>query len=215
MEIKYDNGFNKIIQEHETDLHDYYSKIFIKNDRTVKQEYYLNKKLKKQSIFTNEYESRESLIEKYCSLGIITQIGERAFIDGFKHEKFFIFDELGKQVEITNYIYDEGNNCICKSHTNDFIEETPVWEDTRKYYVDKSIRTQGDLFECHFDETGKLIPIEIDIEELELGDHAGTWIDNNEAGIEDLVKIFGMTRKLAAFYVSSEIFPWETLSGTK
>lgn len=76
---------------------------------------------------------------------------------------------------------------------------------TTKCYYDESIRPGGTLFASYYDDDGKLIPIIIDVEELGLGDHDGTWIYDNEDGIKELIKIFKMPKALAEFYVSSDI----------
>lgn len=209
MEIKYDDWFGFFVEEHEIESMEAYSKIYLENEDIVKREYYLDKELKKQEYFTTELEDRDTLIQKYNSSGIITHIGERAYIEQFIHEKLFIFDEAGQMVDIVNFVYDSERNLIVSSHTLDFEEEIPVWDDTRKYYVDENIRPGDDLFDCHFQESGELIPIMLDIEELDLGEHDGIWVYNNEEGILDLMKYFSMSRSLAEFYVSTEIFPWK------
>jgi hypothetical protein len=68
---------------------------------------------------------------------------------------------------------------IISSFTDDIENEIPYWNGTSKYYYDKSIRKDDSLFECHYNDNGELIPITIDIEELGIGDHDGTWIYND------------------------------------
>lgn len=116
---------------------------------------------------------------------------------------------------ILHQVFDSENNVVVSSFTDDTINEIPYWNGTSKYYYDKAIRPDCSLFNCHYDDDGNLIPIIIDVEELGLGDHDGTWIYNNEDGINELMKIFNMSRVLAEFYVSSNLIPEKTLPNSE
>lgn len=209
MEIKYDHGYGRAIQASEIDSLDYYSKIYLQDQVVIKKEYFLKKVLNRQLFFVNAQESREVLAQKYGCLGIMTTIGERKVIASYTQEKLYHYDAHGVLNSIAYQIYDQAGHLIVSSFSQDLQQEIPDWDATKKYYYDQSIRPQQELFECHFDDAGVLIPIEIDVEELGLGDHDGTWIYNNEEGIQDLMQIFGMPRDLAEFYTSSTLFPWE------
>lgn len=212
MEIQYDNGYGRPIEEGEISNYDYYSKIYLLHGEVKKQEFYHHGILNKRLFFTDENESREMLEEQNCFSGLMTTIGERQYIEEFKYEKLYHYDKEGNCASFSNHVYDSANHLIAKSFCGDINGEKYDWESMNKYYVDESIRKGDDLFECHFDASGKLIPIDIDVEELGLGDHDGTWIYENEEGVQDLIKIFGMSRKLAEFYTSSELFPWKSMS---
>lgn len=215
MEIKYDNGYHTPIQESEIGAYDFYSKMYIENGEVMKRQTFLNQKQNKQEFFVGEGETREMLVEQKCSMGMMTAIGERQFVEGFKHERMFYYTAEGDLVGVSNFVFDAEGNCIVTNLREDPESGEPDWEETRKYYYDISIRPDGDLFDCHFQASGKLIPIDIDVEELDLGDHDSIGVINDEEGIQDLIKIFGMTRRLAKFYVSTEIFPWKIMEDTK
>lgn len=209
MDIHFDNGFGRPIEEDEIASHDYYSRIYSLEGEVIKQLFYDKGTLTKQLFFIGQNENHDMLYKEKCLSGIMTSIGERQYIEEFKYEKLYFYDKQGVFVGFSNFIYDNNNHLIAKNFCEDMEGKKYDWDSLKKYYVDETIRVGDDLFECHFDDSGKLIPIDINVEELNLGDHDGTWIYANEEGIKDLMDIFGMSRKLAEFYVSSEFFPWK------
>ncbi len=210
MDISYDNGFGKVIQENELADHDFYSKIYSVNGEVNEREYFMNGILMRQEVYVDEKANHELILKQKSCSGVSTIIGERKYIEVFKYEKLFAYDDKGTFMWFSNVIYDDRGNLISTSFSEDKDGKTYDWNGLKKYYADDSIRADDDLFDCHFDESGKLIPIDIDVEELGLGDHDGVWIYDNEEGVQDLMKIFGMKRSLAEFYTSSDIFPWKT-----
>jgi hypothetical protein len=207
MKIIYKDNNDRIMNEVEFEDDEYYSKVFEFKENYRVKEFYENGLLTKLIIFKNADESHTKLVNQQVKNGVKVTIGERKNVGIFKHEKLFHYDLNGKLADISNMVFDAENNIISSSFTYDLDEETPYWNGTSKYYYDTSIRKDDSLFECYYDDDGKLIPITIDIEELHLGDHDGTWIYNNEEGINELMRIFKMSRELAEFYVSSDIIP--------
>jgi hypothetical protein len=176
------------------------------------REFYLNDKLDEYVIFVEGHQNRKALLDCLGFKSIKVVIGVREYLGVFRHEKLYHYDN-NELKSIRNEVFDSDNNVIMSSFTEDVVHETPYWNGTSKYYYDKRIRADEALFECYYDDHGKLIhhgkliPITIDVEELGYGDHDGTWVYNDEDGVHDLMKIFKMPRHLAEFYVSSEILP--------
>ena len=205
--IIYKDEQEAIIKEIELPVDEYYSEPNDIQGKYKTREIYKNEKLNEYIIFNEEDKNRIEILNYLNLQGIKIAIGQREYIGEFRHEKLCHYNS-NKMIEtIINLVYDSENNVIVSSFTDDTINEIPYWNGTSKYYYDKTLRPNEPLFECYYDDDGKLIPITIDIEELGLGDHDGTWIYADEDGINELIRIFKMPKALAEFYVSSEIIP--------
>jgi len=205
--IIYKDEQEAIINEIELPVDGYYSEPNDIQGKYKTREIYQNGKLNEYIIFNEGNKNRIEILNYLNVQEIKIAIGYREYIGKFRHEKLYHYNSNKILETIINLVYDSENNVIVSSFTDDTINETPYWNGTSKYYYDKAIRPDDSLFECHYDDDGDLIPITIDVEELGLGDHDGTWIYNNEEGIKDLMQIFNIPKSLAEFYVSSEIIP--------
>ncbi|WP_179008586.1 hypothetical protein [Winogradskyella forsetii] len=205
--IIYKDEQEAIIREIELPFDEYYSEPNDIKGKYKTREIYKNEKLNEYTIFYKGNKNRIEILTYLNLQDIKIAIGQREYIGEFRHEKLYHYNSNKILETIINLVYDNENNLIVSSFTDDTINETPYWNGTSKYYYDKTIRTNDPLFECYYDDDGKLIPITIDIEELGLEDHDGTWIYTDEDGINELIRIFKMPKALAEFYVSSEIIP--------
>ncbi|WP_298903495.1 hypothetical protein [uncultured Psychroserpens sp.] len=210
--IIYKNEYEAIIKEIELPVDEYYSEPNDIQGKYKTREIYKNEKLNEYIIFNESNKSRIEILNNVGLQEVKFVLGQREFIGEFRHEKLYHYNSDKILETIVNSVYDCENNVIVSSFTDDIENEIPYWNGTSKYYYDKSIRVGDSLFECHFNDNGELIPITIDVEELGLGDHDGTWIYNDADGIEDLMRIFNMPKFLAEFYVSSEIIPNKNVS---
>lgn len=214
MKIIYRNEHETIIEEKNISADEYYTDPECLKGKYKSKEIYENDKLTNFTVFFDFNIKHAEILKNKNYQGIDVSIGIRTYFGIIRHEKIYHYNSKGVLETIFNRVFNSENNVIVSSFTDDTINETPYWNGTSKYYYDHAIRPDHSLFECHYDDDGNLIPITIDVEDLGLGDHDGTWIYDDEDGINELIKIFNMPRALAEFYLSSNIIPKETLSNS-
>ena len=207
METIFKNEADQISRENEISKDGNYSKIILSNNEIIQEEIFENGVLSRITVFIDGNQNHDSILKNDTFLGNYILVGERKTIGDFKYEKVFDYGNSHTLKSIYTVVCDKHGNHIAHSYTEDLVNEIPYWNATKKYYFDSSIRPNGSLFECVFDDDGKLIPITIEIEELNMGDHDGTWIYDDEDGIEELMQITGMSKELAQYYLSTEIIP--------
>ncbi|MEM7105755.1 MAG: hypothetical protein AAF502_21635 [Bacteroidota bacterium] len=205
--IVYKDKHEKIVKEIKMPVNQYFSEPDNIMGKYKTQEIYVHKELARFTIFIDPQEGHTKILNKADLQGVIIDIGQREQPGEFRHEKLFQYDRNKDLKTIFNTVFDNQNNVVVSSFTDDIENEIPYWNGTSKYYYDKSIRANDSLFECHYDDHGKLIPITVDVEELSLGDQDSIWIYNDVDGIKALMNVFNMPKVLAEFYVSSEIIP--------
>ncbi|MCT4580253.1 MAG: hypothetical protein N4A35_02460 [Flavobacteriales bacterium] len=208
--IIYKNQKNEVIKEVDLPTDDYYAEPAEVKGAYQKKEVYKNGALVEFEVFMERDQKHSEILNNPSLKGVQISIGTRQTIGELRYEKVYCYESTKVLSTIFNTVFDKENQVIVSSFTDDIENEVPYWNGTTKYYYDSSIREGDALFECQYNDDGELIPITIDVEELGLGDHDGTWIYNDAEGVADLMRIFKMPHSLAAFYVSSVIVPPET-----
>lgn len=210
--IVYKDDEQQIIKELEMPIDQYYAEPADIEGKYEIREIYRNGELYEYTMFIDGNRDRGQVLQDLSLRGANVALGYRESLGEFRHEKRYYYNKDGILETIFNTVYDSENNVVVSSFTDDVENEVPYWNGTTKYYYDRSVRADDNLFECYYNDDGQLIPITIDVDELGYGDHDGTWVYNDAEGIADLVRIFGMSKQLAEFYVSSEIVPGKALS---
>lgn len=205
--IIYKDQQGSIISELKLPVEEYYAESATIQGNYSIREIYINGSLSSYALFTTPETDQIQLLNSLNTKDANIVLGWRNFMPGYRHEKLFHYNPKKVLETIVNLVFDSENNVVVSSFTEDLIHEIPYWNGTSKYYYDKAIRPDEPLFECSYNDQGALVPITIDVEELGLGDHDGTWIYSDEEGIHDLMQIFNMSRSLAEFYLSSKILP--------
>ncbi|MEO1515380.1 MAG: hypothetical protein AAFV95_10215 [Bacteroidota bacterium] len=205
--IIYRDEKGAIIEQAEMPVDQYHTNPGWIKGKFLTKEVYKDGKLREYTIFVDDKKDFADILQDEKLQGASISIGRREQVGTFRHEKLYWHKSDKSPDTILTEIFDEGNHVIVSSFTDDIENEIPYWNGTTKYYYDTSVRADAPLFECYYTDEGKPIPITIDVEELNWGDQDGTWVYADPEGIEDLMRIFKMSKALAEFYVSSEIIP--------
>jgi hypothetical protein len=208
MTLKYTDYWDKPISENDLSTYEQYNVQYFDKEELQKIESYKNGNLFWIEYFIKKGALHSTILSIEANQNLYVFISEVDLFNQHRHIQTYAYNEQRKPESVSNQLFDAKNNLIAKDFTTDMLTLRPEYEATGKYYYDEKIRPTGPLFDCYFTKEGKLIPIEIDLEEIGMGDHDSTWIYNDEDGIKELIRITGMTRSLAEYYLNPAVIPY-------
>jgi hypothetical protein len=205
MDIKYKNSYGDFIMLNKALQIDEYRKAYYDNNQLLKEElfyqgnivglHYINFKNEDHQVIVR------NAIEEYGGVVII----EYQMFGLYKLEKSFSYNKNG-------YI---GNDLALFGPQGDVIahgfkDENDKYEydRTRKYYYNRAINPERELFECTYDpNTGALLEIYWNNSHVDSDGQESFSLLNTPADHLELIDLTGMSIDLVNYYMSSEIVP--------
>lgn len=151
--------------------------------------------------------NHQSIIEDNQELGYKwIRIKEFELFSNFKLERDFAYDGKGILHGLNLALYDPNGECIGHGHKDSTGKNE--YDGVRKYYSDRTINSEYDLFECTYHEDSGLLwelywfnfHIDPDGQESFV-----LWDNANDR--QKLKELTGMSDDMVDYYMSSEIVP--------
>lgn len=130
---------------------------------------------------------------------------ENEIFNQFKLERKFGYDLDGRLSGIAISFYNQEEELIAhgyKDQNGDY-----EFDRTYKYYWDTSINPNRELFECTYDDNGKLFELYWNNFHIDDDGQESFVLLNTSENIQELMNLTGMSQELAKYYMSSEIIP--------
>lgn len=205
MEIIYRNALEKPITEQEALLLGEYTKSYSENGITLQRECFYDGAVTSLTFMNHTEEAHEAIMNRYSALyGIIDivecdRFGDYRLETGYRYDPGFCGSSLA--------LYNPDGELIAHGWKN--ADGAYEYDMTRKYYYDRAVNPDCELFECTFHEhTAQLLRLYWNNYHIDDDGQDSFVLLNTPEDIQQLIDLTGMPRPLAEYYMIAEIVPY-------
>ena len=207
MEIKYKNKDRVLILQQQAVEEAEYYKSFYRYDTLVKEERYFNNKLMGLIYYNNDRINHKAIISDNLSLGYNwIRIVEYQLFGDYKLEKAFGYGLNGALKGTDFALFDANLELIAHGYKD--ANGNYEYDRTRKYFWNRNINPDNELFECtYYEDTGELWELYWSNEHIDNTGQESFVLFNTPEDVQKLISLTGISQELAEYYMSSEIIP--------
>ncbi len=205
MEIKYKNSFDNFITVQQTGLLDEYKKAYYDSNQLVKEELFYQGNLVGLNYINNNAETHATIVNNNIQQYGGVVIYEFEMFGPYKLEKCFSYNQNG-YIGNDLALYDPNGDVIAHG----FKDENGVYDydRTRKYYFDRAISPDRELFECTYNmNTGDLLELYWNNYYIDPDEQESFSLLDTPADRLELISLTGMSSDLADYYMTAEVIP--------
>ncbi len=203
MTTKLTNFDHSEITQQQALLLDWYHIVHEINGKVKFEELFLKQQLTRISYYKIAEETNAEIFDQFPGIPVL--VIETLF-SGSKRIEFNVVYDIERAVAAKfNYVYDENNDLICHEHI-EVATDLPVQNETLKYYFDRSMDAEHELFKCIYLEDGNLDFCTYDAYSFQ--DTRTFWQDGipGESDMETLAGFTGLTMQEMSYYLKANLF---------
>lgn len=207
MKKSYEDFLGRPISEKQALEQANYSIIYKENGELRLKEKFLD-----GEFFLTEYYKKpnqdiaDAMLEVYTP-GKMVVIIESSIISNYRFDKEYIHDREGVFIERSNVLYNTQGDLIAHDYICDLITEIPEYENTRKFYYDRSLVQNHCVFDCIYNVDGTLYQLYYYNYEFDPDGQESFVLTSTPEDITTLMEFTGMSRALAEYYMSPDVKP--------
>lgn len=207
MEEKYKNITGNYISEQQAyQLQDYSIEYWIDGELNRIERIYGNE-LTISDYYLADGETHESILASEYGLNRYIVIFEKETHGIYKLEKGYTYDNSGVLQAISNTLYDGNYELVGKEWSDDLMGGVPDYSATIKYYYDRPINPDRELFEVKFNDDGSLSEIYYNNFHVHSDGQESIVFSDTPGDISELRNLTGISENLASWYVSNRVTP--------
>ncbi|HEX8561774.1 MAG TPA: hypothetical protein VF676_02230 [Flavobacterium sp.] len=208
MITKFKNDYGQFVTEQQVgNLESYYRSFFDDNNNLVKDEVYFNGELMGLRYYNNNNENHQTIVTNNTGLGYSWfNIVEYQMFGSYRLERVFEYEMNGTQGGTALSLHNPDAELIAYGHK----DQAGVYdfEITRKFYYDRAINPERELFECTYHETtGNLLQLYWNNYHIDEDGQESFVLLNTPSDIQTLINLTGMSQELAEYYMDSDVVP--------
>jgi hypothetical protein len=203
MKTIFKNKFGNVVTQQQASLLDKYWKNYEENNVLKKKEFFIDQQLVTTVYYKSPSESVNEILTQFAGANL--QIRTITFIGTKEYEQNDVYS-AGELIERYNYLYDQNKDVICREEIN-LVTGLPIYEETKKYYFDRSLDPENELFDCRYNEDGVLEHIEYNMYEFQESKWFWEGGVPGESDIETLRGLTGLTQQEMNYYLSAALLP--------
>lgn len=129
------------------------------------------------------------------------------YTDGYLLEKNFTYNPEMELNSISNTLFDPNGEAIGYEWIDDLVNNIPDYTLTKKYYYNRSVNHDDNLFECSFNNDGSLLEIYYNSYHTEPTGQDSEVFFNTPEDISTLRQLTGISQQLAEYYMVPQVTP--------
>lgn len=198
------NFDNIEITQQQAAMLDKYSKKYEENNTLKKEEFFIDQKLTTTIYYKSPNETVNSILTQFTGQNVV--IRTITLINTKEFEQNDVYNNSGELIEKYNYLYDQNKDVICREEI-DLNTNLPIYSETVKYYFDRDLDPENELFECCYNEDGDLEHIIYNAYEYQESKWFWEGGEPGESDIETLQGLTGLNATQMNYYLSATLLP--------
>lgn len=207
MAISYKNKYGSIITEQQTVNLSTYLKCYSNSNGVIeKEEKYSSGELMGLRFNNYQNENHQVIVSNNNSNNYKwISILENEIHSGFRLEKGFVYAPDGSFKRTHLALYDLQEEVIAHGTKDENGDYDYDW--VRKYYFDRSVNPDKELFECTYDDNGNLLELYWNNEGIDPHGQESFALWNKPNDQQELINLTGMSQQLVDYYMVADIIP--------
>lgn len=207
MNKSFENQFGHKVSESQAVQSANYSVVYDDNGEIRMKEVFFNGQFLLVDYFKKANQDIADAMSEIYTSGKRVVIIDTVFVSGYRLEKKYVHNPEGILSEKSNVLYDPQGEKIAHEYIYDLISGIPEYEDTKKFYFDRSLVPDHCIFDCSFNEDGTLNELYYYNYELNPDGQESFVLLNNPTDLVTLREFTGMSQALAEYYMSPNVEP--------